>query len=67
MLRELWPGPERSLALILRGPPGDYQPEPDAIGDSRVEGPRPFDPPSDMSHARQVNPRIDDVVYTVTG
>jgi len=33
MLRELWPGPERSLALILRlALPGGSQPEPDALG-----------------------------------
>ena len=33
MIRELWPGPERSLALILRlARPGGSQPEPDAIG-----------------------------------
>src|SRR3954451_6008027 len=33
MLRELWPGPEQSLALILRlARPGRSQPEPDAIG-----------------------------------
>ena len=33
MIRELWPGPEQSLALILRlARPGGSQPEPDAIG-----------------------------------
>jgi uncharacterized membrane protein YkvA (DUF1232 family) len=33
MMRELWPGPEQSLALILRlARPGSFQPEPDAIG-----------------------------------
>jgi uncharacterized membrane protein YkvA (DUF1232 family) len=33
MMRELWPGRERSLALILRlARPGSSQPEPDAIG-----------------------------------
>src|SRR5436189_6230316 len=33
MMRELWPGPEQSLALILRlAPPGGSQPQPDAIG-----------------------------------
>jgi len=33
MIRELWPGPERSLALILRlARPGGPQREPDAIG-----------------------------------
>jgi uncharacterized membrane protein YkvA (DUF1232 family) len=33
LLRELWPGPERSLALILRlARPGRPQREPDAIG-----------------------------------
>jgi len=33
MMRELWPGPEQSLALILRlARPGDAQPEPDAVG-----------------------------------
>jgi len=33
MMRELWPGPEQSLALILRlARPGGSQPEPDAIG-----------------------------------
>ena len=33
MMRELWPGPEESLALILRlARPGGSQPEPDAIG-----------------------------------
>jgi uncharacterized membrane protein YkvA (DUF1232 family) len=33
MIRELWPGPERSLALILRlARPGRPQREPDAIG-----------------------------------
>jgi uncharacterized membrane protein YkvA (DUF1232 family) len=33
MMRELWPGPERSLALILRlARPGGSQPEPDALG-----------------------------------
>ena len=32
MMRELWPGPEQSLALILRlARPGGSQPEPDAI------------------------------------
>jgi uncharacterized membrane protein YkvA (DUF1232 family) len=32
-IRELWPGPEQSLALILRlARPGGSQPEPDAIG-----------------------------------
>jgi uncharacterized membrane protein YkvA (DUF1232 family) len=33
MIRELWPGPEQSLALILRlAGPGGAQPELDAIG-----------------------------------
>jgi len=33
MMRELWPGPEQSLALILRlARPRGSQPEPDAIG-----------------------------------
>ena len=33
MIGELWPGPEQSLALILRlARPGGSQPEPDAIG-----------------------------------
>jgi hypothetical protein len=33
MMRELWPGPEQSLALILGlARPGGSQPEPDAIG-----------------------------------
>ena len=33
MMRELWPGPEQSLALILRlARPGDAQPEPGAVG-----------------------------------
>jgi len=33
MIRELWPGPGQSLALILRlARPGGSQPEPDAIG-----------------------------------
>ena len=33
MLRELWPGPEQSLALILRlARPGSRQREPDAVG-----------------------------------
>src|SRR5437667_8227691 len=33
MMRELWPGPEQSLSLILRlARPGGSQPEPDAIG-----------------------------------
>jgi uncharacterized membrane protein YkvA (DUF1232 family) len=33
MIRELWPGPEQSLALILRfARPGGLQREPDAIG-----------------------------------
>ena len=33
MMRELWPGPEQSLALILRlARPGGSQPELDAIG-----------------------------------
>jgi uncharacterized membrane protein YkvA (DUF1232 family) len=33
MIREFWPGPEQSLALILRlAWPGGAQPEPDAIG-----------------------------------
>jgi uncharacterized membrane protein YkvA (DUF1232 family) len=33
MIRELWPGPEQSLALILRlARPGGSQPHPDAIG-----------------------------------
>jgi uncharacterized membrane protein YkvA (DUF1232 family) len=33
MIRELWPGPEQSLALILRlARPGGPQREPDAIG-----------------------------------
>jgi uncharacterized membrane protein YkvA (DUF1232 family) len=33
MLRELWPGPEQSLALILRlARPGGPQREPDAVG-----------------------------------
>jgi uncharacterized membrane protein YkvA (DUF1232 family) len=32
MIRELWPGPEQSLAAILRlARPGGAQPEPDAI------------------------------------
>src|SRR3954463_4974071 len=32
MMRELWPGPEQSLALILRlARPGGSHPEPDAI------------------------------------
>ena len=33
MMRELWPGPEQSLALILRlARPRGFQPEPDAVG-----------------------------------
>ena len=33
MMRELWPGPEQSLALLLRrARPGRSQPEPEAIG-----------------------------------
>jgi uncharacterized membrane protein YkvA (DUF1232 family) len=33
IMRELWPGPEQSLALILRlARPGGSQPEPDVIG-----------------------------------
>ena len=33
MMRELWPGPEQSLALILRlARPGGLQREPDAVG-----------------------------------
>src|SRR5580765_5267802 len=33
MMRELWPGPEQSLALILRlARPRGSQPQPDAIG-----------------------------------
>jgi uncharacterized membrane protein YkvA (DUF1232 family) len=33
MMRELWPGPEQSLALILRlARPGGSRPEPDAMG-----------------------------------
>jgi len=33
MIRELWPGPEQSLALILRlARPGGAQSDPDAIG-----------------------------------
>ena len=33
MIRELWPGPQQSLALILRlARPGGLQREPDAIG-----------------------------------
>lgn len=33
IMRELWPGPEQSLSLILRlARPGGSQPEPDAIG-----------------------------------
>ena len=33
MIRELWPGPEQSLSLILRlARPGGLQSEPDAIG-----------------------------------
>ena len=33
MMRELWPGPEQSLALILRlAPPRGFQPEPNAVG-----------------------------------
>ena len=33
MIRELWPGPEQSLSLILRiARPGDPQSEPDAFG-----------------------------------
>jgi uncharacterized membrane protein YkvA (DUF1232 family) len=33
MMRELWPGPEQSLALILRlARPGGSQPDPEAIG-----------------------------------
>jgi uncharacterized membrane protein YkvA (DUF1232 family) len=33
IIRELWPGPEQSLALILRlARPGRSQPEPDSIG-----------------------------------
>ena len=33
MIGELWPGPEQSLALVLRlARPGGSQPEPDAIG-----------------------------------
>ena len=33
MMRELWPGPEQSLALILRlARPRGFQPEPDVVG-----------------------------------
>jgi len=33
MMRELWPGPERSLALIVRlARAGGPQPQPDALG-----------------------------------